>query len=83
LGYVFHSYNRKSIYQTVGNFFIGIAPIISGTAALFLGLYFLLPHSFKAFEGVRQASVLSNPLDYLLLKGLPIPVSFSFKASLP
>ena len=61
LGYVSHSYNRNSVYQTVGNFFIGLAPIISGIAALTLGLYFLLPHSFKALEGMRQAPVLSQP----------------------
>lgn len=34
LGYVAHSYNRESIYQNVGNFFIGIGPIILGVTLL-------------------------------------------------
>jgi hypothetical protein len=65
LGYVSHSYNPRSIYQTVGNFFIGIAPIISGMSALFLGLYFLLPNSFKVFETYLQTSLLSKPFELI------------------
>jgi len=43
LGYVAHSYNKKSIYQNVGNFFIGVAPMLVG-AAIIMGLaYLLLP----------------------------------------
>ncbi len=36
LGYVQHQYNHKSVYQRIGNFFIGIGPIISGITALIL-----------------------------------------------
>ena len=43
LGYVNHSYNPKSIYQKIGNFFIGIAPILSGTGVIMLLLAVLLP----------------------------------------
>ena len=42
LGYVKHSYNRKNIYQLVGNFFIGIGPILLGSAVIFLFCYWLL-----------------------------------------
>lgn len=35
LGYVVHSYERGNWYQEIGNFFIGIAPLVGGTAALF------------------------------------------------
>ena len=36
LGYVNHTYNKRSIYQRIGNFWIGIGPILFGTALLFL-----------------------------------------------
>ena len=36
LGYVTHTYNKRSIYQRIGNFWIGIGPILFGTALLFL-----------------------------------------------
>lgn len=36
LGYVHHRYNRNSLYQTTGNFFIGAAPMISGAGLLTL-----------------------------------------------
>jgi hypothetical protein len=42
LGYVNHSYNPKSIYQVLGNFFIGISPIIFGTVIICLLCYLLL-----------------------------------------
>ncbi|WP_410510232.1 hypothetical protein RSJ42_08975 [Methanosarcina hadiensis] len=49
LGYVNHSWNSKSLYQNIGNFFIGMGPIFSGTAALILGMYLFLPDSFATF----------------------------------
>lgn len=36
LGYVSHRYNPDSLYQSVGNFFIGIGPIILGVALISL-----------------------------------------------
>ncbi len=42
LGYVAHSYNPRSIYQLMGNFFIGIGPILLGTAIIYLLSYLLL-----------------------------------------
>lgn len=50
LGYVNHRWNPKSPYQSMGNFFIGMGPILSGTAALILGMYFFLPESVVAFS---------------------------------
>ena len=46
LGYVNHGWNSKSLYQNIGNFFIGMGPIFSGTAALIFGMHLFLPDSF-------------------------------------
>jgi len=70
LGYVTHSYDRSSIYQSIGNFFIGIAPIISGIGALFLSLYYLLPNAFKVFEVYLREDVMTKPFDLTFVKGL-------------
>lgn len=50
LGYVNHSWNSKSLYQSIGNFFIGMGPIFSGTAALIFGMHLFLPDSFAMFS---------------------------------
>lgn len=43
LGYVNHTYNPKNIYQKMGNFFIGIAPILVISIILYVLSIWLLP----------------------------------------
>lgn len=65
MGYVNHSYNKKSLYQNLGNFFIGIAPIIFGIGFLILFMWLLLPNEFavvkKDFD--RNLYLLQNAND--------------------
>lgn len=49
LGYVTHTYNRRNPYHVMGNYFIGIAPILVGTLFLCLMMRLLLPTAFEGF----------------------------------
>jgi hypothetical protein len=62
LGYVYHSWNKKSIYQNIGNFFIGAGPVIFGSIILFGAMYFLLPNSQQTVHTILgyDASKLST-----------------------
>lgn len=40
---VHHTYNRNNIYQQIGNFFIGIGPLLVMSTGIFLLTYYLLP----------------------------------------
>ena len=54
LGHVSHSYDLNSYYQTIGNFFIGIAPILGGTVVIYLSSRLLLGSDlFTAMSNVR------------------------------
>lgn len=47
IGYVTHAYNPNSLYQRIGNLFIGTAPLIGGGLAILLFGRILLPDIFK------------------------------------
>ncbi|CEN22961.1 hypothetical protein [Paraclostridium sordellii] len=49
LGFVKHTYNSKSLYQQIGNFFIGIAPMIFGTFFIWVLLILLSNNSYQTF----------------------------------
>lgn len=74
LGYVNHSYNPKNIYQQIGNFFIGIAPIIVISSLVFAFAYFIIPEmalclikiSTTSSLNLTITSFVSLSLDYLL-----------------
>ncbi len=53
LGYVSHSYNPRSTYQRIGNFFIGIGPIIFGSLAIYLAMHFLVQNKADLITGIE------------------------------
>ena len=50
LGYVNHSYNNHNLWQVMGNFFIGIAPLFGGLFTLYLLTYCLLENAASLFQ---------------------------------
>lgn len=60
LGYVWHAYRRRNLWQLAGNLFIGMAPLVSGAAVLLLCLAWMAP-------SVRGAS-------FSPVAALPMPV---------
>lgn len=56
LGYVNHAYNPNSTYQKIGNFFIGVGPIIFGAMVLYGALYFLVPNMKEVFASIQSQS---------------------------
>ena len=52
LGYVYHKWNRKNPWHVLGNFFIGIGPMVLGCAVLFGLFYFLIPGSSGVWDSI-------------------------------
>ena len=55
LGYVSHSWNSKNLYQQIGNYFIGIAPIAVGTLIIFFAMKYFLPLTYSDVNGYFEA----------------------------
>ncbi|MFH2143784.1 MAG: hypothetical protein ABIJ97_15275 [Bacteroidota bacterium] len=50
LGYVNHTYNKKNIYHRIGNFFIGIGPVIFGSLIIYLIYIWLIDNESNSFQ---------------------------------
>lgn len=59
LGYVTHSYNSRNLWQVMGNFFIGIAPLFGGLLGLYLVTWLLLDDAPSLFH-LLTSSVFNN-----------------------
>lgn len=77
LGYVEHTYYRKNLYQQIGNFFIGISPILAGGGVILLLVRLLVPDMFFSmkWEIAQMRSVLATGFGTdevsVLLGGIP------------
>ncbi len=56
IGYVNHTYNSSSTYQRIGNFFIGVGPIIFGAIVIYAALYYLIPNAREVLSGIDAQS---------------------------
>jgi hypothetical protein len=71
LGYVNHSFNKHNLYQMIGNFFISLGPIFSGTAAILFFMYMLEPNTFEALQKYVVSAPLgsNNSVDFIKWSG--------------
>ena len=61
LGSVEHSYNPKNIYHNIGNFFIGIGPVILGSLIMYLLAYQFFGNYIQAID----TNLNSNTVRYI------------------
>lgn len=70
MGYVKHSYNPSSIYQQIGNFFIGIAPIFGGVISIIALMYFIIPESYNQFINILSNNLAVTTLNKNVIEGM-------------
>lgn len=79
LGYVNHSYNKKNLYHNIGNFFIGIAPILVISLVLYLLSLWLVPNMaaemFSYTKGITTADGIGSVFKAVLFS---VGAFFSF-----
>lgn len=76
MGYVNHSYNPRSLYQKIGNFFIGVAPIIGGSLVIHLLMRWLLPAEYL------EISALIDEFALLMSSGVSFDIiGYSFSVT--
>lgn len=55
LGYVEHTYYKTNLYHQIGNYFIGVAPILAGGAAVLLFVWLFLPQMLSEMTGAVRS----------------------------
>ena len=72
MGYVRHSYNPRSLYEQVGNFFIGVAPIFGGTFAIIALMRLMVPKSYNDFINIVIKNLSIKALNGTTINGILI-----------
>jgi hypothetical protein len=70
MGYVNHSYSKNSVYQQVGNFFIGIAPIFGGVFSIIALMHFIIPKSYNKLIEVLESGFKVTTLNKSIAEGI-------------
>lgn len=70
MGYVQHGYNQNSIYQQIGNFFIGIAPIFGGVFSIIALMKFIIPRAYNSFINILFRSLHITVLNKSIIEGI-------------
>ncbi|MGH4117745.1 hypothetical protein [Clostridium sp.] len=70
LGYVNHSYNPNNVYQQIGNFFIGIAPILGGIASIIALMRIIIPRAYNEFIAISMNNLDITKLDGATINGI-------------
>lgn len=60
LGYIRHSYDKNSVFQRIGNLFIGIAPVFAGALIIFACAKLLMPELAAVLSAGRSLSGLAG-----------------------
>jgi len=63
IGYVIHSYDKNNLWQRTGNFFIGVGPLIFGSAMLYLLMYLLVPGMHGVFSDLEKHGRILSSMD--------------------
>ena len=72
LGYVSHSYVKRNLYQQMGNFFIGVSPIIAGGLVVTGSVRLLTPSVYKDVAAWISSFMASDGLPLgKLIAGIP------------
>ncbi|MHC1683624.1 MAG: hypothetical protein AB6733_11800 [Clostridiaceae bacterium] len=70
MGYVRHSYNRNSIYQQVGNFFIGIAPIFGGALSIIAIMRLVSIEAYNKLVNILVGSLYITSINKNTVEGI-------------
>lgn len=68
LGYVSHSYNPRNFYHRIGNFFIGVAPIVVISFLLYLISTWLLPDLMPQIHAHTSTITVNDGLGDIIAK---------------
>lgn len=70
MGYVKHTYDPRSVYAQIGNFFIGVAPIFGGIISIVVLMRFIIPQSYNKFIEIIINNFHVSALNKAIIEGI-------------